>query len=136
MSQRRTCKISGCNRPVYARGMCAMHYQKWWRKKHPRSSYQLNKNWRLRYPDRRNLQKQRNYQKGSLWNTNSGKPYDDIEIAMIIDKTLIDNKGNIIKENATDREIAQCLSRTVRAIQAQRCRWKKMLKLKPKRPKK
>lgn len=27
-----TCKVNGCGRPVYARGMCSVHYQRWLRR--------------------------------------------------------------------------------------------------------
>lgn len=26
-----TCKVPGCNHPVYASKMCGPHYQKWWK---------------------------------------------------------------------------------------------------------
>ena len=183
MSQRKTCKISGCNRPVWARGMCAMHYQRWWRnqpgnrektrayvreyaKRHPdeiRSAnfkwYKKNldkvkeygrryyakkgaryfyekysKKWRKQHPQEWKEQKKRYYQKYAQNTPNSGKPYDDFDDAMILDKVILDNKGKITKRNVPDVELAQYLGRSLAAIQEHRHVLKK--KLGKSRPKK
>ena len=118
------CVTPGCSRPVMARNMCSACYKRWSRKEHPGRQYRRNKIWREKNPKLRNAQTRRNYQRGAQHATNGGQSYDDFDYQMILDKTIIDNQGRIIKECVCDRELAKFLGRTVRAIQGQRHRLK------------
>jgi len=95
-----------------------------WHEDHPKARYRITKKWRKNHPKGRNLQRKANYDKGAIFNINSGKTYEDIEIQMILDKILVNENGRIIERNVTDRKIAEYMGRTVRAVQAQRTRFK------------
>ncbi len=142
--------------------MCRTHYQRWWRsqpenkekpkqyerryywqkpekhKKPPQkrkkgSRYPNVKQWRRRNPDLWRWQKRRYYKKYAQDPPNSGQPYDDFDDAMILDKVILDEKGNILKSNVKDRELAHFLGRSLAAIQAHRCALKKrFIKSRPK----
>ena len=140
----KVCKTEGCAKPVFMRGMCRACYYTWWinqpgnrkrteknnqkwHKEHPKARYKAIKRWRKKHLDKRNLERKANYDKGAIFNINGGKIYDDSEIQMILDKVLVNENGRVIKKNVTDREIAKYIGRTVRAIQTQRSKFKKIM---------
>ena len=98
---------------------------KLWRRKHRPKRYLYNKKWRKNHRDKRNAQRWRNYQRGTIWAVNIGLPYDDFEKQMILDKTIVDSLGKVLKENVSDRELAAFLGRSVQAIQVKRHQLKK-----------
>jgi len=98
-------------------------YQRYYdrrRKAHPGRAYLYSQKWRKQNPDLRNAQRRRNYQRGARHAINGGQSYDDFDNQMILDKTIVDDPGGILKEDVSDRELARFLGRTVAAIQVQR----------------
>jgi hypothetical protein len=129
MSEKK-CKTPGCNRPVHARGMCDKCYRHQWRLENPGGNYQCTKNWRKQYPDKRNADRARYYEKHCHNTRNSGQSYDDFDDQMISDRVILNKSGEIIKTNVCDVSLAKHLGRSVEAIQVHRCGLKKALKKK------
>jgi len=105
--------------------MCSVCYQRLQKKEHPGRQYSYTRAWRRKNLGLRNRQRSRNYQRGAQHATNNGQPYDDFDDQMILDKTIVNDQGKVLKENVCDRELARFLGRTVLAIQAHRCYLKK-----------
>jgi hypothetical protein len=122
---KKTCKIEGCDRSVRARGICIKCYLKWWRKEHPEKDREYSKEYRKKHPKKKIAQRKRNYERGANFKENHYIPYDDFEYQMILDKTIVDSRGRVLRKGVTDRELAKHLGRTVQAIQGKRCLLKK-----------
>jgi len=76
-------------------------------------SYEINKRWRLRHPQKRNEGKKRNYATTSFGNANHRHHYTDHE-----DDLVLDPPG-------TDRELHKLIGRSVQSIQVRRSKLKK-----------
>lgn len=74
-------------------------------------SYEANKRWRLKHPDRRNAQKKRNYDSAGY---SSRLPWTQEEDRQVLEHSI------------TDRELAAKLNRSIRAVHARRNRLKEV----------
>jgi len=119
------CKAEGCNDPAIVRGLCSKHYQQWWHDKNPKKAKIHRKTWRTKHIALRNGQRIRNYKRGAKHTFNSGQPYNRFEDMMILNKTITNDGKKITRINVKDIDLAQCLGRSVEAIQGQRCILKK-----------
>jgi len=128
MSEKK-CKTDGCGRKVYVRGMCDRCYCRQWRLEHPGSNYKCIKHWRKQYPHKRNAERARYYEKHRHNAKNNGKPYDDFDDQMILDRVILSDSGEIVQSNICDVLLAKRLGRSVEAIQVHRCGLKKAVKI-------
>ncbi len=79
-----------------------------------RMSYKHNKTWRINNPQARNLQKKRNYAKGSENRNKKRRCWTEQEIKLIL-----------AQDRPCDRVLAEQLGRAVNAIQTKRSMLKK-----------
>lgn len=73
-------------------------------------TYEQQKRWRLRYPDKRSAMRRRNYQRGMRDARRGYQPWTQEE----------DIK--VLAHSVTDRELARDIGRSVQAIQIRRSR--------------
>jgi len=105
--------------------MCQRCYQKLWYEENPGKHAKASKKWRKKHKRAIRVQRKRYYGEGVRWAKKGHKPYNHVDLQMIIGRFTIDGQGDVVKENASDQEIAQYIGRSIAAVQSQRCTLKK-----------